>query len=96
VIDTRSSAGSAFQRRIQYGAGCIAPTTQTIADGTYAPLSRPLYIYVNLEDLTRPEVQEFLCFALTRATPIVSSVGYVPLPPADYAKNLQQLDSLVS
>lgn len=76
---------------VDAGKGCIAPSAQTIADGTYAPLSRLLYVYVNLADLSRPEVQEFLHFALSQAPQIVSTVGYVPLPAADYAKNQEQL-----
>ena len=46
--------------------GCVAPTPETIQDGTYAPLSRPLYVYVKADSLTRPEVQEFLRFSLAR------------------------------
>jgi phosphate transport system substrate-binding protein len=80
---------------VDAGQGCIAPTVPTIADGTYTPLSRLLYVYVNLEDLAQPEVQEFLRFSLTQAATIVSSVGYVPLPLSDYAKNEQRLDQLL-
>ncbi len=80
---------------VDAGKGCIAPTVQTIAGGTYAPLSRPLYVYVKREALSRPEVGEFLRFTLAQAATIVSSVGYVPLPAADYAQTQQQLDRLL-
>lgn len=80
---------------VDAGQGCIAPTVQTIADGTYLPLSRPLHVYVNLDDLTRPEVREFPRFTLTQIAMIVSSAGYVPLPAADYAKNQDQLHRLL-
>jgi phosphate transport system substrate-binding protein len=79
---------------IDAGSGCVAPAPETIADGSYAPLARPLYLYVNKASLTRPEIQEFLRFALDQAEEIVQTVGYVPLPAADYAANRAQIEAL--
>jgi phosphate transport system substrate-binding protein len=62
------------------GAGCVAPSTETIRDGTYSPLSRPLFVYVKAESLTRPEVQEFMRFYLANAQALVADVGYVDSP----------------
>jgi phosphate transport system substrate-binding protein len=78
------------------GAGCVLPTAETIADGSYAPLSRPLFIYVNVERLARPEVREFLRFTIDQADDIVGTVGYVPLPAADYAANREQLAAILA
>lgn len=64
------------------GDGCVAPSRQTIADGSY-PLSRSLYIYVNTGRLReKPEVQAFVDYYLDAANlaEVVPAVGYVPLP----------------
>jgi phosphate transport system substrate-binding protein len=62
------------------GSGCVEPSVDTIRDGTYAPLSRPLFVYVKAESLTRPEVQEFMRFYLANALALVADVGYVDSP----------------
>jgi phosphate transport system substrate-binding protein len=62
------------------GSGCVEPTVDSIRDGTYAPLSRPLFVYVKAESLTRPEVQEFARFYLANALALVADVGYVDSP----------------
>ncbi len=67
------------------GDGPIAPSLQTVADGTYQPLSRPIFIYVNKQQLERPEVAEFVKFYLSaEGRPLVKEVGYIPLPDAAY------------
>ncbi len=64
----------------------IKPTLQTVRDGTYVPLSRPLFIYVNRTSASRPEVRKFVEFLLTNAKKIVEHprVGYVGLSDALY------------
>jgi len=81
---------------IDAGAGCVAPTTQSIADGTYAPLSRELFIYVNSADLERPEVGEFLRFLLGESADIARTVGYVPMPDPIYAENRDRLEAVLA
>jgi len=76
---------------VDKGAGAVVPSFETIADGTYAPLSRPLYIYVNKASLEREEVLEFVTFYLENAKELVADVGYVPLPDADYEASLELL-----
>ena len=66
------------------GDGPIAPTTQTVRDGTYQPLSRPLFIYVARKAADRPEVQKFVDAYFTIGKDLVSEVGYVPLTPQIY------------
>ncbi len=66
---------------IDGGTGCVAPSTATIADGTYKPLSRPEFIYVKKEAATRPEVKAFVEYQLAAAnSKLISEVGYVPMP----------------
>jgi phosphate transport system substrate-binding protein len=61
------------------GAGPIAPSPETVAAGTYRPLSRPVFIYPKLKALDRPEVRDFVEFYLTKGVPLVREVGYIPL-----------------
>jgi phosphate transport system substrate-binding protein len=61
------------------GQGPILPSAETVRNGTYRPLSRPIFIYVNTAALSRPEVQQFIDYYVTKASPLVSEVGYVPL-----------------
>jgi phosphate transport system substrate-binding protein len=65
------------------GEGAIAPTPETVRNGTYRPLSRPIFIYVNTATLARPEVQQFVQFYLDSSGPLIKEVGYVPLTDAE-------------
>ena len=68
---------------VDNGHGCVLPTPQTVADGTYQPLTRPLFLYISLAAASRPEVKAFVRFYLSpESTQYVTSVGYVPLPAA--------------
>ena len=63
------------------GAGCIAPTEATINDNTYAPLSRPLFIYPDVgKAKERPELKGFVDFYFENGTALAAEVGYVQLP----------------
>ncbi len=62
------------------GAGAQAPTAAHVIDGSYSPLSRPLFIYVRTEALARPEVAQFVSFYLEHVKSLASEVGYVALP----------------
>ncbi len=77
--------------KVDGGGGCVAPTAQTISDGSYAPLSRPLFVYVNMAELERPEVAAFMDFYLTQGSDLVSEVGYVPLSDSEYEAQRQAL-----
>jgi phosphate transport system substrate-binding protein len=61
------------------GAGPIAPSPDTVANGTYRPLSRPVFIYVKTQALNRPEVQNFVQFYLDKGQALVREVGYVAM-----------------
>jgi phosphate transport system substrate-binding protein len=66
---------------IDGGDGPVPPTRETIADGTYTPLSRPIFIYVRGQAAARPEVESFVHFYLDNAGTLAEEVGYVALPP---------------
>lgn len=62
------------------GAGPVAPSGHTVANGTYQPLSRPIFIYVSKKSLSKPEVDRFVTFYLQAVRELSAEVGYVPLP----------------
>ena len=66
------------------GAGAITPSSETVRNGTYQPLSRPLFIYVSRKAADRAEVQQYVNMHLTR-TDLIKEVGYIELTPAIYA-----------
>jgi phosphate transport system substrate-binding protein len=66
------------------GKGPIEPSPDTVKNGTYRPLSRPIFIYPKLKSLDRPEVKSFVDFYLTKGIPLVREVGYIPLTDAEY------------
>ncbi len=66
------------------GKGPIAPSPQTVMDGTYFPLSRPIFIYPKTKALDRPEVNRLVEFYLTQGAPLVREVGYIPLSDKEY------------
>ena len=73
---------------VDSGDGCIEPSEVTINDGSYFPLSRPLYIYVSIEALEREEVKAFVNYYLENAAELAASVGYVGLPQPLYDSGL--------
>lgn len=86
---------------VDNGEGPVAPSIETIADGSYQPLGRTLFVYVNANELqSRPEVQEFVKFYAATADEIAPSVGYIPLPDdaeqATYEKVLGAIDGSVA
>ena len=68
------------------GSPAVMPSPEAVKDGTYQPLSRPLFIYVNATAAAfKPEVKAFVNFYLDNAPKLVAEVKYVPLPADDYA-----------
>ena len=68
------------------GAPAVFPSQETVKNGSYQPLSRPLFIYINATAAAfKPEVKAFVNFYLENAPTLVQEVKYVPLPAEDYA-----------
>jgi phosphate transport system substrate-binding protein len=78
------------------GKGPVAPTVDTINNGTYAPLSRPIFIYVAAAAAARPDVEAFVRFYLESAPALSGEVGYVPLPDAVYSLAAQRFERKVT
>jgi phosphate transport system substrate-binding protein len=67
------------------GAGPIAPSLETVGQGTYQPLSRPIFIYVSRKEADRPEIAKFVEFYLgDKGQALVAEVGYIPLRKSGY------------
>ncbi|MEM7158912.1 MAG: PstS family phosphate ABC transporter substrate-binding protein [Myxococcota bacterium] len=67
------------------GDGPIAPSLETVANSTYQPLSRPIFVYVSRKDADRAPVAAFIDFYLKDGTKLVEEVGYITLPDSAYA-----------
>src|SRR4051812_30681207 len=65
---------------IEHEGRAILPSIESVIDGSYQPLSRPLFIYVKESSAQRPEVRKFIEFYLTQGPKLVQEVGFVPLP----------------
>ena len=85
------NAGRLKLVQVDGGQGCVAPSDQTIEDGTYAPLSRPLFVYVKHSALARPEVLEYVTFMLEEAMALVPSTGYHALAADEYEASLSTI-----
>ena len=78
---------------IDGGDGCVAPSVASAQNGTYKPLSRPLFIYVKKEAVARPEVEAFLRFLLDNEQSIAETSQFVPLTDEQLTKAKADLDA---
>ncbi len=78
---------------VDNGNGVVLPSLETVGNGTYAPLSRPIFIYVSSVAVEKAEVKEFVSFYLESASSLVTEVGYIPLPDAEYAKEIEKFNA---
>jgi phosphate transport system substrate-binding protein len=81
---------------IDNGSGCVAPSVETAQDGSYAPLSRPLFIYPKAASLKEPEVLGFVEYYVANAEQIAEEAGFVPVNPTQKAKLQADLQKLKS
>lgn len=78
---------------VDNGKGAVLPDPQAISNGTYTPLSRPVFIYVSSVAAKRPEVHAFVNFYLENAAAIVPDVGYVSLPKEEYENLIKEFNA---
>ena len=74
---------------IDGGNGPVLPSAKTVEDGSYQPLSRPIFIYVGKKAAEKPEVKEFVEFYLKNAAKLVKQVKYIALPANVYTLGLE-------
>jgi phosphate transport system substrate-binding protein len=81
---------------VDSGTGCVSPTEATINDGTYTPLSRPLFIYPNVGDSKeRPELKAFVDYYLANTSDFSTEVGYIAMPDAALAAEVTEWEAAV-
>jgi phosphate transport system substrate-binding protein len=71
--------GSLKALEVDNGKGCVPPSVETAQEGSYAPLSRPLFIYPSEQALQKPEVKAFIAYYLESVSSVAESLGFVPL-----------------
>src|SRR4030095_6294410 len=77
---------------IDGGKGRVLPSAKTVEDGTYQPLSRPIFIYVSKKSYdSKPEVKEFVEFYLKQGPALIKQVKYVQLPQTAYSTSMEHL-----
>jgi len=76
---------------IDGGKGPVAPTPENVDNGSYQPLSRPIFIYVSEKSLDKPEIRDFVDFYMKNVRPLVQEVKYIPLPAKAYSLNLDHI-----
>lgn len=82
---------------IDNGNGCVEPNAETVASGTYQPLSRPIFIYVNRERIDqKDEISTFVSFYLAQAGDLVEEVGYIPLTEEIYQLAQERYDQRIT
>jgi phosphate transport system substrate-binding protein len=81
---------------IDNGNGPVKPSRETVQNGTYQPLARPLFIYVSVKALARPEVAEFVKFYIQNAGKLAEEVGYIGLPDKVYELMMQRVERRIT
>jgi phosphate transport system substrate-binding protein len=81
--------------QIDSGKGCVAPSVETVQDGTYTPLARPLFIYPSAEALAKPEFDAFMTYYLENVNSVAEQVGYIGLTDQQLTDAQSKLESLI-
>jgi phosphate transport system substrate-binding protein len=69
----------------------VEPSMEAVLKGTYSPLARPIFIYVNAKSLGKPEVKEFVEYYMKHGAKLAREVKYVPLPDSAYTTSLEHV-----
>ena len=80
--------------RIDNGGGCVEPSASTAQDRSYAPLSRPLFLYVSDNSVTKPQVAAFAAFHVDSSTIIADTAGFIALTSAQLTNARAELADL--
>jgi phosphate transport system substrate-binding protein len=92
----KENEGSVKALEVDGGEGCVAPSPETAQDGSYTPLSRPLFVYPSAQALEDETVDAFLQFYLDNINDVAELVGFIPLTDEQLQQSQDKLDSLVS
>jgi phosphate transport system substrate-binding protein len=81
---------------IDAGDGCVMPSVEAAQDGTYTPLSRPLFIYASVQALAKPPVKAFFDYFIANDAEIAEGALFIPLNKEQKAKLQAEYDALVA
>ncbi|MDR4517079.1 MAG: PstS family phosphate ABC transporter substrate-binding protein [Nitrosomonas sp.] len=76
---------------VDSGNGGVIPSAETVENGSYQPLSRPVFVYINARSTSKPEIQDFVKFFMENAAALVTEVKYFPLSSTVYIQNLENM-----
>jgi phosphate transport system substrate-binding protein len=76
------------------GKPAVAPSMESVLNGSYQPLARPIFIYVNAASIKKPEVREFIEYYNKHGAALAKEVKYVPLPAKAYTHNMESVDKM--
>jgi phosphate transport system substrate-binding protein len=82
--------------QVDGGSGCVTPSSETVQDGSYTPLSRPLFIYVKNTSLQKPEVKAFVQYLLDNEESIAESALFVPMTDEQAQKSQSDFEAVSS
>jgi phosphate transport system substrate-binding protein len=82
--------------QVDGGSGCVTPSAETVQDGSYVPLSRPLFIYVKNTSLAKPEVKAFVKYLLDNQAQIAEKALFVPLTDEQAQKSQSDFEAATS
>jgi phosphate transport system substrate-binding protein len=80
--------------QVDGGDGCVAPSLETVQDGSYKPLARPIFMYPSAEAMAKPHVKAFMDFVVANQQPIAEASQIVPMTEEQVAEAQSSLESL--
>lgn len=86
--------GSLKALEVDNGEGCVPPSVETAQDGSYAPLSRPLFMYPSEQALKKPEVKAFIAYYLENVNSVAEGLGFVPLTEDQLAESEEAAEKI--
>jgi phosphate transport system substrate-binding protein len=81
---------------IDGGEGCVAPSVETVQDGSYKPLGRELFIYPSAKALEKPAVEEFVNFYIDNSAELAEGAGFIPLTDEQKQEALDKVEKLTA
>jgi phosphate transport system substrate-binding protein len=88
--------GTVKALEVDGGGGCVAPSPETAQDGSYTPLSRPLFVYPSATALEEETVDAFLQFYVDNINDVAEQVGFIPLTDEQLSASQDKLDAIAS
>jgi phosphate transport system substrate-binding protein len=80
--------------QVDGGGGCVAPSTETVQDGSYKPLARPIFMYPSAEAMAKPHVKAFMDFVIANQQAIAEASQIVPMTEEQASEAQSSLESL--